>query len=523
MRVLAYCLSLSLATLALADAEPASPRAGAVDVRALGAKGDSATMDTAAVQAAIDACAQAGGGIAFVPPGKYLIGTIILRGGVTLHLARGATLLGSTNLDDYPPRAAGYRSYTDNYTDRALIFAESQESIAITGDGVIDGQGAAFSGEYKKRPYMIRFVTCRNISMEDVTLQHGAMWTVHFLACENVAARGVTIRSRCNKNNDGFDIDSCENVRIADCDISSGDDAIVLKSTSARPCRNVAITNCVLSTACNALKMGTESNGGFQNVAISNCTVYDTRLAGIALEIVDGGTMDGIAVSNITMQNVGGPIFVRLGNRARPFQDGTEKPGMGALRNVSINNVVATGADRVGCSITGLPGFPVENVSLSNIRIEFSGGGTTEMAGSTPAEQEEKYPEYRMFGELPAYGFYCRHARGISLDGVSVTVKEPDARPALVCDDVEVLAVRRFEAAPQAEQVDALFRFINVRDSLVQGAAPRGVHTFLRVEGEQSAGIAVLGNDLSRVLRPMSQTTAVPENAITVTGNLLAE
>lgn len=415
------------------------------DVSGFGVLGDGLTLDTAGIQSAIDSCHAAGGGTVRVGPGRYLTGTLTLKSGVTLHLCRGAVLLGSTNLDDYPKRKAAYRSYTDNYTDRALIYAEGARDIAISGEGVIDGQGAAFSGEYLVRPYMLRFVSCEGVALEDVTLRDGAMWTVHFLACDRVYVRGVTIRSRCNKNNDGLDIDSSSNVRISDCDISSGDDAIVLKSTSARPCRNVTITNCVLSTDCNALKMGTESNGGFQNIAISNCAIYDTRLGGLALEMVDGGVMDGVTVSNITMQNTGGPIFIRLGNRARPYQEGMTPPGVGVLRNVSISTIIATGADGTGCSITGLPGHPVENVVLRDVRIEFAGGGTEADAKRIPEEKPDRYPEYKMFGPLPAYGFYLRHANGIRMDGISLTTKADDARPSIVQEDVEDLTIDYLE------------------------------------------------------------------------------
>jgi len=436
MLKLGICLCLAVSPAFAAETGPCG-----YDVRAFGAVADGATLDTPAIQAAIDACAAAGGGVVRVPPGRYLTGTVFLKSGVTLHLESGVTLLGSTNLDDYPARTVAYRSYTDRYTDRALLFAEDQEGVAVTGGGVIDGQGAAFSGEYKKRPYMLRFVSCRDVALEDVGLRDGAMWTVHFLACEGVRVSGVVIRSRCNKNNDGLDIDSSANVVISNCDISSGDDAIVLKSTSAQPCRNVVVTNCVLSTACNALKMGTESNGGFQNIAISNCAIYDTRLSGLALEIVDGGVMDGVVVSNLAMQNVGCPIFIRLGNRARPFIDGGEKPGVGALRNVSISHIRATGADQPGCAIAGLPGHPVENVSISDVRLDFAGGGTAEDAARVPPKQEAEYPEYKMFGVLPAYGFYCRHARGLAFNDIAVTTMTPDARPAFVCDDVADLHV----------------------------------------------------------------------------------
>lgn len=419
------------------------------DVRAHGALGDGVTLDTVSLQAAVDAAYAAGGGEVYLPPGHYVTGTITLKDNVALRLARGAVLLGSTRLDDYPARTAEYRSYTDNYTDRALIYAENATRIAVKGEGIIDGQGAAFSGEYKKRPYLLRFVTCRDVTIEDVTLRDGAMWTVHALACDGVRAENVTIRSRCNKNNDGLDIDGCSNVCIRGCDIGSGDDAIVFKSTSARPCRDITVSDCTLSSDCNALKMGTESNGGFQNIAISNCALYDTRLSGIALEVVDGGVLDGVTVSNITMRNVGAPVFVRLGDRARPFMAGMERPGAGVLRNVSISHIVATGADQIGCSITGLPGHCVENVAISDVRIEFAGGGTADDAARVPDELPEKYPEYRMFGTLPAYGFYVRHARNVRLVDVSVSTRTPDARPPLVQEDAGLQAVRFESAGPE--------------------------------------------------------------------------
>ena len=260
---------------------PRQPASGFLDVRAAGAAGDGTRLDTRAIQGAIDACARAGGGAVRFPPGRYLSGSIFLRSRVTLHLEAGAVLLGSAKLQDYPETVQKFRSYTDNYTAKSLIYAEGVEDIAITGRGAIDGQGAAFEGPYKVRPYTIRIIECRNVFVEGVTMRDSPMWMQHYLACEGVHIRGITVRSRVNRNNDGIDIDCCRNVRISDCDISSGDDALCLKSTATLPCRDVAITNCLISSACNGLKMGTETNGGFENIVISNCTVYDTRLAEI--------------------------------------------------------------------------------------------------------------------------------------------------------------------------------------------------------------------------------------------------
>ena len=425
----------------LAAVGAAGARPGLINVREQGAAGDGALVDTKAIQQAVDTCATSGGGVVYFPPGKYLSGTVYLKSNVTLYLERGAVLLGSKDLSNYPVTVAQYRSYTDNYTERSLIYGENLENVGLGGQGTIDGQGAAFKGPYKVRPYMIRMIGCRNVEVSGVTLKDSPMWVQHYLACENVYLHGMTVASRVNANNDGIDIDSCDRVRIADCDISSGDDAIVLKSTSARPCRNVTVTNCVLSTACNALKLGTESNGGFENIAISNCAVYDTRLAGIALEIVDGGVMECVNVSGVTMNKVGAPVFVRLGNRARPFQEGTGKPGMGRLRNVIISNVQATGAGKTGCSITGLPKHLVEHVTLENVRLWFDGGGTREDAQRAVPELPDKYPEFSMFGVLPAYGFYCRHARKLTFHNVEVYAAGEEARLPLVTEDVEDVTV----------------------------------------------------------------------------------
>jgi polygalacturonase len=407
------------------------------DVVSFGAKPDGKTLSTRALQAAIDDRFAKGGGTVVIPPGRFLSGTLVLKSNVRLWLESGAVLLGSTNLADYPEKRPAFRSFTDTYTDKSLIYAENADNIAIEGHGVIDGQGKAFSGPYKVRPYMIRVISCRDVHVSDIELKDSPMWVQHYLDCDRVLIRGVRVHSQVNHNNDGIDIDCCERVRISDCEILSGDDAIVIKSTGPRPCRNITVTNCVLSTNCSALKLGTESNGGFENIAISNCTIYDTKLAGIAVEMVDGGKLERVSFSNIMMDGVGAPIFVRLGNRARPFTENGPKPGMGRLRDVSISGVRATRCGATGCAISGIPGHAIEGLAIENVKLEFVGGGKRRT--EPVPEVEEKYPEYSMFGRLPAYGFFCRHVKGVRFRNVEVSVAKDDERPAMMCEDVQDL------------------------------------------------------------------------------------
>ena len=489
------------------------------DVRDYGARPDGKTLCTKSIQKAIDECAERGGGTVYLPPGTFLSGTLIMRSNVTLTLDSGCTLLGSTDLKDYPPIVQAFRSYTDNYTDKSLIYGENLQRIAITGSGTIDGQGRPFKGPYKVRPYMIRFIQCRNVLVKDVTIRNSPMWVQHYLACDDVRIDGITVRSRVNGNNDGIDIDSCHRVIISNCNVSSGDDAIVLKSTSARPCRDVTVSNCVLSSHCNALKMGTESNGGFENIVITGCTIYDTRLAGIALEIVDGGTMDRIVVSNITMNKVGAPIFIRLGNRARPFKKDMEKPGMGVMRNVTISNIEATGANPTGCAISGLPGHAIENVTLSNIRLSFAGNGNKEDAARAVPEKPTAYPEYSMFGRLPAYGFYCRHVKGLKLLNVQLQLAAADKRHAIVCEDVEDALIDSLDATFSAG-ASSMVRLTNVKGAFIRGCRPRtGTDTFLKLEGEASEGVVLVANDLSRVRRVVEMASDVPKAALAEIAN----
>ncbi len=449
-----WFLTGTIAAIALIAS--AASAAASFNVTDFGARGDGKTLDTPAIQKAVDSCAEAGGGTVHCPAGTYLSGTICLKSHVTLHLAAGATLLGSTSLDHYPEKVQELRSYTENYVSKSLIYGEKLQNVSITGTGTIDGQGASFAdrfgSNYLKRPYIIRLVDCEGARVADVTIQNSPMWVQHYLGCRDVVIRGITVKSRVAPNNDGININSCQNVRISDCYIVSGDDSIVLKSSSKLPTKNVTITNCVLSSLCNAFKLGTESNGGFSDIAVSNLVIYDTRLAGLALEEVDGGTLARVNISNVVMRDVGCALFLRLGNRARPYP-GQEKPGMGAMHDVMISNVQATGVGSTGGSITGQPGQPLRNVTLHNIRISHEGGGTRQDAQRDVPLRPKAYPEFSMFGKLPAYGLFVRHVEGLRLHNVHFGFEKPDLRPTIVlihASDIELGHVTA-QQAPDGE------------------------------------------------------------------------
>lgn len=520
MRTLFLAVAMLAVSLAAAGAE------ATYDLRAFGAVPDGKTLCTRAIQKAIDACAAAGGGTVCIPAGQWLTGTIYLKSRVTLSLDAGCTLLGSTDLKDYPENVSSVRSYTDNYVKQSLIAGEDLDRVAIVGRGTIDGQGAAFRRrEYLTRPYVIRLVNCRDVLVEGVRMQASPMWMQQYLACDRVTIRGITVFNHVSYNNDGLDIDGCRDVTVSQCTIDSDDDALCLKSTLDRPCEDVRISDCVLSSHCNAFKMGTESNGGFVNIALANCTITSPRdskvmygaqrgLAGVALEIVDGGRLDGVTISNVAMKGVTVPLFMRLGNRARPFTKDGAKPGVGTFRNVLVRGVVASDVGKVGCAIAGLPGHPIEDVTLSDLTLTFEGGGTRDLAAREIAENADKYPESKMFGDLPAYGFYARHVKGLKLSNVHLRTAKADLRHAVVFDDAENVAIDGLDAmfSPDAA---AMVRLTQTRSALVRGSrpdAPGGV--FLRLEGAATRGIALVANDLRGAGKPFESAPDVPSDAL---------
>lgn len=427
-------------------------QANTYNITSYGANSDTTQLSTMALQQAIDACSKAGGGRVIVPAGGYKIGSIILRSNVNLHLEEGATLYGSTRLADYIKHQPAYLSLRTQTTTIQLFYAENVVNVTIDGYGTIDGQGRAFekftfNDEGITRPHLIRFITSNNISVKGITVKNSGCWMQHYLACDNVHLQGLTIINRSNFNNDAIDLDGCHDVVVSDIISDTDDDGITLKSTSPRLCENIVINNCIVSSRCNAIKLGTETTGGFRNILISNCIVKpsyqsdpkfygaDKGFSGIALEIVDGGLLEDVNVSNIHIEGTESPIFVRLGNRARPYAEGKVVSGVGKLRNVYLNNITINHAGQMGSSITGLPGHPIENITLSDIIVRQKGG--CGKIDPPTDEKETAYPEATMWDNLPASGFFIKHVRGLVKNNVRVYTEEKDERPDVFCQDVE--------------------------------------------------------------------------------------
>ncbi|MDR1301614.1 MAG: hypothetical protein LBK43_03985 [Treponema sp.] len=455
-------------------------REGLYNIANYGAVGDKKTLNTVALQGVIDACAKDGGGTVFCPPGDYVTGTIFLKDNVSLYLSPGCVIWASTDMKDAQAPIKGDSRYIT-----CLIGAANASNISITGTGRIDGQGDFFwdkrepstednfynfhnerigwgqvAQEWRlaKDRYakLVLFTNCRHGLIENISLTNAPCWTVHLHGCNDMFIRGITINDNMyGPNTDGIDIDSCEHVIVSDCNIYCGDDAIVLKSTGAngvvRSCRDIAVTNCRLTTCCNAFKMGTESIGGFENITFSNSVISneDTSpelkaLGGIVIESTDGGHNNNIAVSNIAMLNVRAPFFVFLGGRGRrPGVGGSSPEALkarddfkpGSMKNLIFNNITAQGAV-ITSSITGMPGFEIDDISFNMVNIEYRGGMPEDLSKEVVPERPKAYPETTVYGKGAAGGLYFRHVRNLSMSQVSLRAREPDGRPVIILDDV---------------------------------------------------------------------------------------
>jgi polygalacturonase len=332
--------------------------------------------------------------------------------------------------------------------------------------------------------------------VRDVTLRESGLWTVHLALCDDVHISGLSVTSTFHVNQDGIVLDSCRDATVTDCSVNTVDDAIVLKSSFPRACSDITISHCVVQSLCAGLKLGTQSLGGFRAITISHCVLHDCRLGGLKLQTVDGGDLEDVTVRNLTMHDVAAPISIRRGRRGFDFGfREVERPRpVGVLRRVLISRVRATmsvDARRDGhtMSIAGIPGHPVEDVTLEDIDITFPGGGTVDDARRNRVpEQESAYPEHTMFGVLPAHAVWVRHAARIVVRDARFGLTAPDARPALVGDDVDDLRLLRVRAAtPGAEP---LVRLRDTRGALLQDCQPDVAATFVGVEGEHGADSA---------------------------------
>jgi hypothetical protein len=489
------------------------------NVRQYGAKGDGRAKDTPAIQAAIDACHRSGGGTVTIPAGTFLSGSLHLQSHVRLHLEHGATLRASPDPADFDPyESLDFPNAADRETScfhHALLWAEDVERVAITGTGTIHGNRTKRGG-----PKPIALKRCQQVTLTGITILDAPNYAISLLGTDHVLIDGVSIR---NGYSDGIDPDCCHHVRIANCHVESWDDALVAKASFSlgrrRSTENLTVTNCVLASSCNCFKLGTESGGDFRNITVSNCVLFARPqgrppVSGISLLSVDGGVIDGVAISNVTMTGVRCPLFLRLGNRGRD----QERPLPGALKNVVLSNMVASGA-QWPCAVAGIPGHAIEGVTLSNLRIGYAGGGTREQAQAEVPEHSAKYPSADMFGVLPASGLYCRHAHALRLSGVDLKWAAADRRPAVVCEDVSRLGIDSLAAHPGPEG-EPVLAFRQVRGALVRGCVPdEGTGVFLKVTGARSKGISLLANDFSGVRTPVERAPDAPPQSVREAAN----
>ncbi|MGO4770492.1 glycoside hydrolase family 28 protein [Flavobacterium sp. W22_SRS_FK3] len=479
-----------------------------------GSKGDGRTLNTTTIQKAIDAAFKNKGGCVVFPKGRFLSGSIVLKSNVTLYFEEESVLLGSTNPKDYFNMDFEGRPVSpknDDNSQMALILAHKANNITLKGKGTIDGQGLklalnidslhhagiAIDPKYSlrrnrpnetMRPKLFRFSQCDNVLIEGLKAGEASCWGLSFELCSKLTLDSLTIVNRSYWNNDGIDITDCKDVRVTNCNINAADDGICLKSYYPG-CYNdsIYIANCTIRSSASAIKFGTASVGGFKNVTIRDIKVYDTFRSAIAIESVDGGIIENIEVSNIQAVNTGNAIFIRIGQRSG------EKPG--SIKNVHLKNIKVkvpfgrpdSNYDLRGpevdffhnpfpSSIVGLEGYAIENVTLENIEINYPGRATKGMAyiplnrlNQVP-EAIKDYPEFSMFGELPAYGLYVRHANGISMKNIKLTLDDSDFRPAFVFDDVQNLKMEAIDL-PNEKQKQVIFKNVissNIEKQLVE-------------------------------------------------------
>lgn len=508
------------------------------NVRDFGARGDGQTLDTAAVQSAIDACNRDKGGTVVIPAGDFIVGTVELKSNVTLHVSAAGRLLGSGKPEHY---TAG-KGVPPGNGNVVLLYAVDADNITIEGRGTIDGQGDKFytgrgdntgpggnrAEGYVARPHLAIFYRCRNLLVRDVFFTRSAYHCMSILECRYVHLDGVRIYNRVNLNNDGFHINSSQYVNIANCNVACQDDACALFGSN----QFVTVTNCTFSTRWSIFRFG---NGEAGNIAISNCVIYDTYGCAIKIRIGAGARIENVAFSNLVMNNVTGPISIGLDSSRRAGQPPANPRPNGIVRNLMFNGIRATvvsegrqfadmpfknnfrpGETRTCITLNGVGEEFLEGITFQDIHVTYGGGGTAKEAARR--DVPKMAGEYFELGTLPAYGMYARNVRGLSMNNVRFEVTTPDLRPALVFDHVEDAAVNGFSAQgnPNAE---SLLRFSESRDVLLTAArvlTPAAV--FLQVEGTGNRGIAIDGGDLSKSAKAVAFTGGASSQSVKLRG-----
>jgi polygalacturonase len=510
--------AVSLAASGQDSAPAGEPARNLFDVRKYGATGDGKTLDTEAVNRAIEAAAATGGGVVVFPAGSYLCFSIHLKSQVHLLLEQGSAIVAADSpmpgdltgynggvYDAAEPNTAwdAYQDYGHNHWHNSLLWGEDIHDFSITGPGLIwgrglsngrgrKGDGAPFKAEQAGAGNKaIALKNCRNVLLRDFAILKAGHFGLLLTGVDNLTIDNLKI----DTDRDGIDIDCCQNVRVSNCTVNSPwDDGICPKSSYAlgyaRPTRNVIISNCwvtgyyelgsvlngtfkkfvpgVVDHPTGRIKCGTESNGGFINITISNCVFEGCQ--GYALESVDGALLEDITITNTTMRDLAsGPIFMRLGARLRGPKESTK---VGTLKRILISNLECYNAPQnVSSILNGIPGYPIEDVKLSNIYIETVGGATAGMAQIQPPELEAAYPEPRMFGPMPASGFFLRHVRNVEMSHVEIANATADARPAFYLADVERADFFAVTARRGADGAFALHDVKNLRIGWSRAAA----------------------------------------------------
>ncbi len=406
-------------------------------------------LATAAIQAAIDHLAQAGGGTVRLAQGDYVSGTIDLRSGVRLEVARGARLLGSLDLKDYPERVARRPTVMDSNMgmNQSLIFAEACADISICGEGEIDGRGSKAnfpgdetSGQTPGRPFVIRVIDCTRVHISGISLRDSPCWMQNYLNCDDLLIENIHVDNQANFNNDGVDIDGCRRVIVRNCVISSEDDALCFKGAAQRPMEQVLVENCRLYSSCNGLKFGTDSQGDFRNVLIRDVETggpgpemrsLNRRLAdsGISWECVDGGTIENVLATRINIVRTKSPLFLRLGDRGRVRPE-QMRPAPGTLRHIVYDKITGSDNGVRGSYFMGLPDKAIADVVLRDVHILMTASDQPAPDAAAIAEMRGDYPDALMIKDrTPAYGLWARHLKGLHLVRTTFVASGPDTRP----------------------------------------------------------------------------------------------